>query len=111
MDNTVKKYLFDILECINFIDELITEIPGFHAYQKHKLYKPAIERKIEIIGEAVNKADKLFPELNLTKKKKIISMRNRIIHAYDAVDDVLIWEVIKKHLPVLKKEVEQLLQN
>ena len=38
-------------------------------------------------------------------------MRNRIIHAYDAVDDVLIWEVIKKHLPVLKKEVEQLLQN
>jgi len=36
---------------------------------------------------------------------QIIGLRNRIIHAYDSIDDTVIWAIIIKHLPSLKKEV------
>jgi len=39
-----------------------------------------------------------------------LNVCNRIIHAYDAVDDNMIWEIVVKHLPLLKKEVEALLK-
>lgn len=111
MDDSIKKYLYDVLECIDFIEETTSDLAGFKEYQSNRLLKPAIERKIEVIGEAINKAHKLYPDLELTNMRKIISMRNRIIHAYDAVDDVLIWEVVKKHLPILKNEVEALIND
>ncbi|WP_138990860.1 HepT-like ribonuclease domain-containing protein [Larkinella sp. C7] len=57
----------------------------------------------------MNKASRLAPDLELSSKQKIISLRNRIIHACGAVDDILIWEVVQKHLPVLKQDVANLL--
>jgi len=111
MDERVKKYLFDALEAIEYIDSVLNEIDGFNDYVSNKFYKPAFERKISILGEALNKANKLNPDLKITNKEKIIGMRNKIIHAYDAVDDVLVWEVIKKHLPRLKEEIRSLLDE
>jgi uncharacterized protein with HEPN domain len=75
------------------------------------LLKAAVERKLEIIGEALNKCKKYFPDIPITNKEKIISTRNRIIHAYDAVDDIMMWEIVINHLPKLKSEVEQLLSK
>lgn len=73
------------------------------------MMKAAVERKLEIIGEAMNKATKQSPDLAIPSKYKIISLRNRIIHAYDAVDDILIWEVVQRHLLLLKQDVIRLL--
>ena len=111
MDNAVRKYLFDILESIYFINEVLQEIKDFSHYQTHKLYKPSIERKLEIISEALNKANQLYPDLSISNKRQIISMRNRLIHSYDAVDDVLVWEVIRNHLPVLEVELKKIMEN
>jgi uncharacterized protein with HEPN domain len=111
MDDLIKKYLYDILEAIAFIKEALEEIEGFSYYQSHKLFKPSIERKLGIIGEAVNKANQIDPDLPISNKFRIISMRNRLIHSYDAVDDVLVWEVITKHLPVLEVEVKELMKK
>jgi uncharacterized protein with HEPN domain len=70
-----------------------------------------VERKFEIIGEALNRCMKIMPDISITNKEKIVGTRNRIIHAYDSVDDILIWEIINKHLPLLKEEVTALLNK
>ncbi len=110
MSDEVKKYLSDIFECITFIETQVGPVKIFANYKNNLLLKAAVERKIEIIGEALNKALKLEPTLIITNKEKIISTRNRIIHAYDAVDDNMIWEIVVKHLPLLKEEVSVLLK-
>jgi uncharacterized protein with HEPN domain len=42
-------------------------------------------------------------------QKRIVSLRNWIIHGYDKVDDTIIWGIISRDVPLLKTEVEQLL--
>jgi uncharacterized protein with HEPN domain len=69
-----------------------------------------VERKIEIIGEAVNRCTTFWPEIPITNKRKIISTRNRVIHAYDAVDDAMVWGIVVNHLSQLKLQVEALLK-
>ncbi|MDD2633860.1 MAG: DUF86 domain-containing protein [Bacteroidales bacterium] len=63
-----------------------------------------------IIAEAVNKYDLLHPEASLKNARKIVGFRNRIIHAYDAVDSSMIWAIIKKHLTPLYQEVKELME-
>ncbi len=111
MSDEIKKYLTDIFECIVFIEVQVGQPRVFINYKSNSLLKAAVERKIEIIGEALNKASKLDPGIEIANKEKIISTRNRIIHAYDAVDDNMIWEIVINHLPLLKTEVEKMLKS
>ncbi len=111
MSDDIKKYLLDISEAIHFIQQQFIEKKVYSDFHNNELLKAAIERKISIIGEALNKALKIYPELPITNKSKIVSIRNRIIHSYDSVDDILIWEVVIKHLPILKSEVENLMNH
>jgi uncharacterized protein with HEPN domain len=67
----------------------------------------AVERQLGIIGEAVNKFDLIHPDLSLEKSRKIVGFRNRLIHAYDAVDTSMIWVIIKRYLTSLKEEIIQ----
>lgn len=97
MNDLVRKYLNDILMCIEFIEVETRMTKSFKEYQVNKLLRAATERQFEIIGEALNKALKIEPDLPLTNKLRIVGMRNRITHAYDSVDEILLWEVIKKH--------------
>ena len=71
----------------------------------------AIERELEIIGEATNKLLKINLTLKITSARKIVNLRNRVIHAYDAVDEMLIWKVVVKDIPILLFEIEQLLKQ
>lgn len=73
--------------------------------------KRAVERNLEIIGEALNKISKKDENLEITDKRKIISVKNKIIHGYDQVSDELIWSIITQYLPVLEKEVRQYLNE
>jgi uncharacterized protein with HEPN domain len=75
------------------------------------MLKRAIERDLEIIGEAINRILKEYPEVPLNNAKKIVGLRNQIIHAYDAISDENIWGIVINHLPVLKLEVEALIQQ
>ena len=109
MNEEIKKYLQDILDALTSVEQFTTGVTSFYQYRDNLMMKAAVERKLEIVGEAMNKASRLAPDLEISSKQKIISLRNRIIHAYDAVDDILIWEVVQKHLPVLKQDVSNLL--
>lgn len=111
MDNEIKKYLFDIKESIDSIENYLGNKRDFKVYISDKMLRRAIEREFEIIGEAMNRIDKIDTDLNIKSKKQIISMRNRVIHGNDKIDDEIIWGIIVRHLPILKKEVDILMQE
>jgi uncharacterized protein with HEPN domain len=109
MDHEIKKYLFDILESINSIENYLGDKRDFKKYAADKMLRRAIEREFEIIGEAMSRIEKLDSALNITSKRQIIVMRNRVIHGSDKTDDELIWGTIVRHLPNLKIEIQTLL--
>ena len=67
--------------------------------------------EIAIIGEAMNRILKLYPEIPITSARRIVNTRNYLIHGYDSLREDLIWAIVIKHLPLLKSEVTQLLQS
>ncbi|WP_349293478.1 HepT-like ribonuclease domain-containing protein [Flavobacterium limnophilum] len=81
----------------------------FEVYQNDLRTKRAIERNIEIIGEAMSRILKEDNHIQISNSRKIVDVRNRIIHGYDSVSDDVIWGIVIKNLPVLQKEVEDLL--
>lgn len=106
-----KKYLSDILHSIELIEGFLSSISDYSEYTEDLKTQSAVERQLGIIGEAVNKFDKLFPDSTLENARKIIGFRNRLIHAYDAVDPSMIWAIVRKHLTPLKIEVEEKLNE
>lgn|SRR5690606_28923980 len=111
MDDEIKTWLFDIFNSINEIEGFFEQKPKiFNDYENDLLLKRAVERNIEIIGEAMNRILKKEPEIQISNSRKIVDIRNRIIHGYDSVSDDVIWGVIIKYLPILKSEVEQFLK-
>jgi uncharacterized protein with HEPN domain len=110
MDNNIKTWLYDILSSINEIESYFIEIPKeFKVYENDLRTKRAVERNIEIIGEAMNRILKEDSKIIISNSRKIVDVRNRIIHGYDAVSDDVIWGIVIRHLPILQKEVEKML--
>ena len=73
--------------------------------------KRAVERNIEIIGEALSRILKLEPEIIISNSRKIVDARNKIIQGYDEISDDVIWGIVVNNLPVFKTEVENLLPD
>lgn len=111
MKNRIKKLLFDILTAINNIDSYIGENKKFEDYDNNPMLQDAVERNLEIIGEAMNKLLILDPTLGISNSRRIVDARNKIIHGYDEIENSQIWGIIINHLPVLKGEVENYLEN
>ena len=109
MNDNIKKYILDIKESVSSIEEFLGDISDFKMYQNNKMLKRAVEREFEIIGEAMNRIEKLDSIIAISSKHQIISMRNRVIHGYDKIDDEIIWGTIIRHLPILKKEISVLI--
>lgn len=110
MDDDIKTWLYDILKSINEIDSFYEDKPMiFEEYISDIKTKRAVERDLEIIGEAVNRILKKDKNFKLDNADKIIGTRNRIIHGYDKISDGLIWSIVINHIPKLKKEVIQIL--
>jgi uncharacterized protein with HEPN domain len=86
------------------IENFTHEIDSFSQYAKDLKTKGAVERHLGIIGEAVNKFLKESSTNDLKYAKQIISLRNRLIHSYDNVDDSIIWSVVTRHLGPLKED-------
>jgi uncharacterized protein with HEPN domain len=107
----IRMYLFDILNSIDSIFEYLGEKRSFKDYQSNKLLRRAVEREIEIIGEATNRLLRLDPTIDISDARRIVNLRNLVIHAYDSVDHVVIWGIVDKDLPLLRKQVSELLGN
>jgi uncharacterized protein with HEPN domain len=114
MDERILKWLYDIKMAIDEIDGYFSKVPkNFPHYQQDTMLKRAIERDLEIIGEAVNRIlnrDIGYKD-KITGARGIVGLRNQVIHAYDSLSDENIWSILIKHLPMLKEEVERLIEN
>lgn len=110
MEDEIRTWLSDIKQAIIEINEFLPDKKNFFLFQKDLKTKRALERNIEIIGEAANRILKKQPDIKITDIKKIIDTRNRIIHGYDSVSDDIIWSVIVKNLPKLEEEINDLLR-
>jgi uncharacterized protein with HEPN domain len=74
------------------------------------MLRRAVEREFEIMGEALKCVDKIDPTINISSKRQVIGMRNRVIHGYDKIDDEIVWGIIIRHLPILRTEIDRLLK-
>lgn len=111
MDNKIKKLLFDILTSVNNIEEYLGGKRIFEEYNSNPMLQDAVERNLEIIGEAVNKILFIEPDIEISNSRRIVDVRNKIIHGYDEIENAQIWGIIINHLPTLKSEVEKLLDE
>lgn len=106
----IKKFLYDIKESIESIENYLGDKRDFNIYLEDKMLRRAVEREFEIIGEAMSRIEKIDSTINISSKKQIINMRNRVIHGYDKIDNEIIWGTVVRYLPKLKQEVEGLLR-
>ena len=112
MDDRINAFLEDILKSIDEIFEFLPEKRDFLQYQKDLKTKKAVERNIEIIGEAINRIRKhKESDFQINNAQKIIGTRNRIAHEYDSISDEVIWTIIIRELPELKNEMLRLLKK
>ncbi len=112
MNEKQLKYLFDIKLAIEEIDSYFkTEPRNFDNYKRNSLLKRAIERNLEIIGEALNRILREDPDFPIENVKRIIGLRNQIIHGYDSISDENIWGILTKHLPKLKSDIASLIKR
>ncbi len=108
----VLTYLQDVLDAINDMQSCFVGFPKrYDLFEKDIMRKCVVERKVEIMGEAINRIKKLDPSVIIPNAREIIGTRNRIIHAYDNVHPEFLWSLVLRHIPELKKDIERLIEE
>lgn len=109
-DEYILKHLQDVLDAINELESFFADFPKrFDLFENDGLRICAVERKTEVMGEAINRILKRDPSFRLPNARDIINTRNRIIHGYDSVETEFLWGLVMRHIPKLKEDVERLL--
>ncbi len=110
MDESIKKYLEDMLQAISEI-EMAEDRFGrrYEIFENDIVFRKFVERNIEILGEAMNRILKIKPEINITSARKIVDTRNYVIHAYDSLKPDILWAIVINHIPRLKADILNIL--
>ena len=111
MEKNIQTWLEDIRQSIDEIEEFLPAKRNFFEFQKDLKTRKAIERNIEIIGEAVNRILNVNSEIKITNARKIVDTRNRIIHGYDTVSEDIIWSIVSNDMKKLRQEITTLLDK
>jgi len=110
MDERIEKWLIDIQIAIDEINSYFDDNKwDFFSFRQISMRKRAIERNLEIIGEAINRILAKEPDIQINDARKIVNLRNHVIHSYDSISDENIWAILINHLPALKKDIDKLL--
>ncbi len=106
----MKKRLLDALNACLAITQF-TAGYSFTEYESNLLLRSAVERQFEIVGEALSKAEDIDPSMadRIPDIRRIIGLRNRIIHGYDTVDNQIVWDIVQTELPELSKQLQLLI--
>ncbi len=110
MEDELLKHLHDIREAAAAIKDFVAG-KGFDDYSADELLRSGVERKFEIIGEALNRIQRADPELlsRIRDHRAIISFRNILAHGYDSIDDRIVWGIVEEDLERLLEDVQDLL--
>ncbi len=109
MQPKVLKYILDIQGIIEEIETIKTKANNnFISFKSDIILQRAIERDLEIIGEAIRKIIEIDPSISISSAKNIIGLRNIISHAYDSVEPEMIWGIIQNNIPLLAEEIKEI---
>jgi len=108
----IRKYLFDVQQAGGLILRFCAS-RNFADYRDDPMLKAAVERQFEIIGEALQQALRVDSsiEQRISHFRRIVALRNRLIHAYASIADEIIWGVVETDLSVLMREVGEILSE
>jgi uncharacterized protein with HEPN domain len=112
MTNETRQRLLDVLLSCRAIDRYTAGL-DFAEFDDNEMVQDAVVRRLGIIGEALNRAAVLEPNLaeRIPELGQIVGLRNRVIHGYDSVDNEIVWDVIKNKLPGLETQVGVILRS
>ncbi len=106
MQHKLLKYFLDIESVIIEIEAIKTKTDNnFILFKSDIILQRAIERDLEILGEAIKKITEISPIIEISSVKNIIGLRNIIAHAYDSVEPEMIWAIIQRDIPKLSNEI------
>ena len=106
----VLTYLQDVLDAIDDLQSCFVNFPNrFDLFEKDIMRKCVVERKVEIMGEAINRIRKIDASVTIPNARAIIDTRNRIIHSYDNVTPEFLWGLVIRHIPELKQDIEHII--
>lgn len=106
-----EKLLVDVQLALRKIDFHLQSKRDWSLFNSNITIQSAVKYEFAIIGEAIYELLKLKPDFELTDSKKIIGFRNKMVHEYDAIDNVQVWNVVVTYLPRLEAEVAALLKR
>lgn len=79
-------------------------------YRESREFQLAVDRLLSIVGEAVVRVEQATSREEVAKRitdvRKVIAFRHVMVHAYDEIIDTVVWDVVERHLPRLKKDVD-----
>ena len=109
-DEYILKHLQDVLDAIDEMQSCFVGYPNrFDLFEQDLMRRCVVERKTEIMGEAINRIRKKDPTFEIPNAKEVINTRNRIIHGYDSVETEFLWGLVVRHIPELKKDIERII--
>lgn len=109
MQPKLLKYILDIEQVIIEIETIKSKTKNnFNSFKSDFILQRAVERDLEIIGEAVKKMVEIDPQINISSAKNIIGLRNVISHAYDSIEPEMIWGIIQSNIPLLSDEIKKM---
>ena len=110
MEDDLLKYLYDIKEAAAAILRFVCD-KTFDDHERDELLRSGVERKFEIIGEALNRVGRDNPTVldKIREHRNIVSFRNILAHGYDSIDNRIVWGLIEEDLDKLLEDVERLL--
>lgn len=112
MDEYIQTCLVDILNACEEVDGFFAGRPKkFDDFCTNTMLVRAVERNVEIMGEALNRIRKYDPDFVVPEARAIIETRNRVIHGYDSVTTDFLWSLVIRHIPALMTNVKELLQE
>ena len=112
MDEYIPVYLYDVKKAIAEVESyLVGYTMRNENFERDFLRRSAVERKAEIMGEAINRILKIQPDFPLPNARAVIDTRNRIIHGYDSVKPEFLWGLVMRHIPALKNDLENVVKE
>ncbi|ANI90194.1 hypothetical protein A9P82_13395 [Arachidicoccus ginsenosidimutans] len=111
MKNNDKERLEHILDSVNFILKY-TQHKTEDDFYRDDLLKYAIQKHIEIIGEAANNlSNTIIEKYDKIEWRKMIDTRHLYIHHYNGIDWTVVWKIVQQNIPTLEPAIENILKE
>lgn len=112
MSRRPETFLYDALHAVNAVREF-TAGKRYADYQRSALLRSAVERQLEIVGEALSRLRALDTDKfgAIRGGRQAIGLRNVLIHGYASVEDAIVWDTLERDLPGMREDLESQLAH